>query len=249
MLEQIPWSLTLPVHSGRTFHWPKEAGVRSWRVGAGVVAAAAVVAAAGATAKAAEFDLGIGYAHVELDGSASPFDSRGGLRVEPRFSWSPGGYDAPLRLGLGLAISGFERSTDDDRVFTDEDGDVFIFDSDDVESLTLLTPEFQVSYRLMLGPEDLDREKKWFVEPGVGVGVVVAQYWVGETFGWWTATEINEWDATIAGRPFIRAGYQGQRWVLGLEASYLFGGSLQFTEDIGGDVSEWHVGAFFGGRW
>ena len=222
------------------------------RVGVVAVVALAVMIATGRAAHAAEFDLAIGYAHVELDGAASPFDSRGGIRIEPRFSWTPGTDDddeSALRLGFGLGISGFERSTDDDHVFTDDDGDTFVFDGDETESLTLLTPEFQVSYRLMLGPGDVDGTRRWFVEPGVGVGVVVGQYWVGETFGWWTDTDINEWDATIAGRPFLRAGYQGERWVLGLEASYLFGGSLEFTQDISGDLTEWYVGAFFGGRW
>ena len=224
-----------------------------WRM-SGIIAGA--VAFVGATAmntpaaRAAEFDFGIGYAHIELDGSESPFDSRDGLRVEPRFSWSPGGDDAPLRLGFSLAFSGFDRRTDDDQIFIDEDdNEIIIVDGDEVESLTLITPEFQVSYRLMLGPGDSEVNKKWFVEPGIGVGVVIGQYWVGETFGWWFDTDIDEWDATIAGRPFIRAGYQDERWVLGLEASYMFGGSLDFTNDIGGDVREWYVGAFFGGRW
>jgi hypothetical protein len=224
----------------------------------GMVATAAVafVCAIGMSALPAwahkEFDLSVGYAHVELDGSESPFDSRGGLRVEPRFSWAPAGDDVTgshLRLGVGLSFAGFERSTDDDEVFVDDDGDVIVFDSEDVESLTLINPEFQVSYRFVFGPHDPDTNQGWFIEPGIGVGVVIAQYWVGDTFGWWVDTDISEWDATIAGRPFIRAGYQWERWVLGAEGSYLLGGSLDFTDDINGDLREWYVGVFFGGRW
>ncbi len=213
-----------------------------------VVVFIASVGGASSTARAdVEFDIGIGYAHVELDGSASPFDSRGGVRVEPRISWSVD--DGPLRLGFGLAFSGYERRVDDDAIFTDDDGDVFEVDSDDVESLTFVTPEFQISYRIPLGPGDFDGNKRWFIEPGVGVGVVIGQYWVGETFGWWVDEDISEWDATIAGRPFLRAGWRGDHWVFGIEGSYLFGGSLDFTNNVGGDVTEWYVGGFVGGHW
>src|SRR5688572_526274 len=75
----------------------KEARVkrwRVWRVCAVATAAASAVAMAmstsvssAATTHGMEFDISLGYTHVELDGSASPFDSRDGFRVEPRFSW------------------------------------------------------------------------------------------------------------------------------------------------------------------
>ena len=217
---------------------------------AGVAAFLVAVALTPSAARAdMEFDIGLGYSHVELDGSVSPFDSRDGFRIEPRFSWTPGGDHSPLRLGVGLGISGFDRRTDDDDIIIDDDGDIFVVDSDDVESLTLITPEFQVSYRLLLGPGDDEGNKHWFIEPGVAVGVVVGQYWVGDTFGWWVDTDVSEWDVTIAGRPFLRAGYQGDRWVFGLEGSYLFGGSLEFTNQVEGDLTEWYGGAFVGGRW
>ena len=227
----------------------------SWRTGGIVAVALAVGMLLGARSARAhmEFDLSVGYAHVELDGSASPFDSRDGMRVEPRFSWAPGGdvTGSHLRLGASLAFSGFDRRTDDDDVFIDDDGDIFVVDSSDVESLTLITPEFQVSYRLRFGGvDDPDRGRRgFFVEPGVGVGVAIGQYWVGDTFGWWVDTDISEWDATIHGRPFLRGGYEWEHFVLGVEGSYLFGGSLDFTNQIEGDLSEWYVGVFFGGKW
>jgi hypothetical protein len=102
----------------------------------------------------------------------------------------------------------------------------------------------------MLGaPAGEHGERRWFVEPGVAVGVVIGNYWIGDTFGFATDTDLSEWDATIAGRPFVRVGYSGDRWVFGLEGSYLFGGKLDFTDTIGGDVQEWYGGVFFGGRW
>jgi hypothetical protein len=114
---------------------------------------------------------------------------------------------------------------------------------------SLITPEFQISYRIPLGAHYRDEKPKWFIEPGVGVGVVIGQYWVGQSFGWWTDEDISEWDATIEGRPFLRAGWQGDRWVFGLEGSYLFGGNLHFTDRIEGDISEWYAGGFFGVKW
>ena len=216
-----------------------------------VAAAVAIVTAAGATTARAngEFDLSLGYAHVELSGSASPFDSRDGFRVEPRVSWSVGGDNAPLRLGFGLGMSGFERRTDDDGVFIDGDGDIITIDGDAVQSLTFITPEFQASYRILLGNSVDGGGRHWFIEPGVGVGVVIGQYWVGETFGWFVDEDISEWDVTVSGRPFLRAGWQGERWVFGLEASYLFGGNLHFTDAIEGNLSEFYAGGFFGVRW
>ena len=223
--------------------------------GFGVVAALAALMTIAATARGElggkEFDFGLGYSHVSLDGSASPFDSRDGIRAEGRFSWGAGGATSGLRLGVGLSISGFEKSVDDDFVLIDDDdGDVIILDGDEVEALTLITPEFQLSWRQMLGPVEGEYgERRWFVEPGVGLGVVIGQYWVGDTFGWWVETDEDEWDATFGARPFIRAGYASDRLVLGLEASYLFGGDLDFTDAIGGDVEEWYIGVFIGGRW
>lgn len=192
-----------------------------------------------------EFALSLGYAHVELDKTEGPFDSRGGFRVEPRFTFGVNDDLPQLKLGVGVGISGFNKSIDDDDGdFVVIDDEVFFFDSEDAHDLTLLTPEFQISWR-----QPLSGDRRWFIEPGVGVGVVIGQYWVGDTFGWWTDTDINEWDATLGARPFLRAGYQADRWLLGMEASYLFGGSLDFTDEVGGNVEELYVGVFFGGRW
>jgi hypothetical protein len=217
---------------------------------AAVVVVGMCVSFARAEVGGKEFDLSIGYAHLSLSGSAGPFDDRDGIRVEPRFSFGAGGATSGLRFGIGVGISGFEKSHDEDFFVIDDDGDVFEFDGDSVESITLITPEIQLSWRQMLGPvEGESSQRRWFVEPGVGLGVVFAQYWVGDTFGFAVDTDISEWDTTIAARPFLRAGWSGDRWVFGLEGSYLFGGNLDFTDEVGGDLEEWYVGAFFGARW
>jgi hypothetical protein len=196
-----------------------------------------------------EFDFSVGYAHLTLDGSAGPFDQRDGIRFEPRVSWQVGGDTSPLRLGFGVPFSSFGHDINDNgHVIIIDGNDTFIVDSDSWESVNLVTPEFQASLRLMLGPGDV-ANKKWFIEPGIAVGVVIGQYWVGNSFGWWSDTAVSEWDATIAGRPFLRAGWQGEHWTFGLEGSYMFGGKLHFTDRIEGDVSEWYGGGFFGVRW
>lgn len=214
-----------------------------------VLLTSALLAAGSQAARAeVEFSVGVGYGHVSLDGSGGVFDERDGLRLEPRVSFNPVDAAPQLRLGFGLGISGYSHDVDgDDDGVIEVDDDTFIIGANDVETLTLLTPEFQLSWRQTFAADDEGRG--WFVEPGVGVGAVVGQYWFGSSWWGWTDTDVSEWDATISARPFLRAGYQSHRWLAGLEASYLFGGSLAFTDDIGGDVREWYVGGFFGGRW
>ena len=47
-------------------------------------------------------------------------------------------------------------------------------------------------------------------------------------------------------RPFVRAGFRGgQSWSWGVEASYQWT-DLDFGAPVGGDVTEWYVGLFFG---
>jgi hypothetical protein len=218
---------------------------RRWRgLGLIVVVGAMLVATSTARAADARFDLsaGIGYSHVWLDGSAAPFDERDGIRIEPRFSFALS-EGSPLRLGFGVGISGFEKREDTDG-FVVIDDEVFAFDADDVQALSLIVPEFQISWRQTFGGDH-----RWYIEPGAAVGVVIGNYWVGEESFWFRDEDISEWDATIAGRPFLRAGYQWNHFMLGVETSYLFGGSLDLTDEIQGDVREFYAGVFFGGRW
>lgn len=220
---------------------------RIWAAGAMALAASVMGVASEARAEW-EFSLGIGYGHVELDGSDSDFDGRGGVRVEPRFTFQPIDATPQFKLGVGVGISGYRHDVgDDDFTVIDDDGDVFTFDGDSYESLTLITPEVQLSWRQPIGGDS--DGPGWFVEPGVGLGAIFGQYWVGDTWGYWSDTDVSEWDATFGVRPFLRAGYQSDRWIAGLEASYLFGGSLDLTDEVSGDVREFYIGGFFGGRW
>src|SRR5690242_13001263 len=67
-----------------------------------------------AAAADARFDLSgsIGYSHLWLNGSKSPFDERDGFRFEPRFSFAPSDNLRQLRLGFAVGISGFEKRQD-----------------------------------------------------------------------------------------------------------------------------------------
>jgi hypothetical protein len=187
-----------------------------------------------------EFSLSAGYAHVSLDDtSIGEFAEQGGLRFEPRFSFAPWEQRPQLRVGLAMGFSGFYDETDGTATFIDDDGDVIFADADDYEQLFLWTPEVQLSWRERWGDG-------WMIEGGVGVGAVIGFYSAGEQFfDEFYDEDLSESDLTWSARPFVRTGYDNGRLTVGLEASYLWGGSLEFTDEIGGDVQEWYVGVFF----
>jgi len=187
-----------------------------------------------------DFQLGVGYSQVNLGNG--PFDGRGGARIEPRFSFGPDSLPQ-LRLGIGVGFSGYWNDIRGDTDVIVIDGDTIFVDSSDVESLSLIEPEFQLSWRQPLGMRD---GRGFYVEGGVGVGGVIANYWVGSSWGWDEFK--SEWDAAFEVRPFVRAAYQWEKWQVGLEGSYMFGQELDFSPRVRGDIEEWYVGGFFGIR-
>jgi hypothetical protein len=190
-----------------------------------------------------DFGAGVGYSHASLHDSAAPFDHRDGARIEPRFSFGLNDQLPQLRLGLAVGISGFSQREDSDGVIV-IGGDTFDFDADDVQALSLIVPEIQISWRQTFGGD-----QRWFIEPGAALGAVIGNYWVGRESDFFTDKDASEWDATIGGRPFLRGGYLWDRFIVGAEASYLFGGNLDFTDQVRGDVREFYAGVFFAGRW
>jgi hypothetical protein len=187
-----------------------------------------------------DFQLGVGYSQVDLGNG--PFDGRGGARIEPRFSYGPEGLPQ-LRLGIGVGFSGYWRDVGRNGDEIVIHGDTIFLNSDDVESLSLIEPEFQLSWRQPIG---MRNGHGFYVEGGAGVGGVIGNYWVGQSWGW---DEVeNAWDAAFEVRPFVRAAYQWENWQVGVEGSYMFGQELDFSPRVQGDVSEWYVGAFFGIR-
>ena len=151
-----------------------------------------------------------------------------------------------LRLGFGLGISGYAHELDSDTVITIDNGhDTEVIFADQWEGVSILTPELQISWRQTFGGDH-----RWYVEPGVGIGAAIANYYVADDW-WWDDNNDNpnEWDSTFEVRPFLRAGCQGERWMGGIEASYLFGGNIDLTDQVNGDLNELYVGGFFGVRW
>jgi hypothetical protein len=187
-----------------------------------------------------DVSFSIGYAKLWLDGSGPPFDKQDGVRTEIRGSFSPADELPQLRLGFALGFSGFTQDIPDGEVIIIDDDDVFVVQTDDFETISFIVPEFQASWKQPIGDDEA-----FFIEPGVALGVVIGYFTVGD---WWWGYEVAEWDANVAVRPFIRAGFQAEDFLLGLEASYLWGGDLHFTEDIHGLPNELYVGFFFGGR-
>src|SRR3954465_13786757 len=182
---------------------------------------------------AAEFDISAGYSHLTLDGSER-FHERDGFRIEPRFMFKPSADTPQLKIGFGVGISGYSHELDSDTTITIDHGDeVDVIHADQWEALTLIEPEFQVSWRQTFANEH------WFVEPGLGIGAVIANYGVFDEF-WWGHSEHDEWDSTFAVRPFVRVGYrsgsEGYRWSVGGEVSYMWGGDLNLTDQVHGDV-------------
>ena len=216
--------------------------MKGW-LGAMVCAMALGIASRAGADVDGDFSLSIGYSHLHIDG-AQRFEDRDGVRLEPRVSF--GFFDKlpELRLGFGLGISGYAHELDSDTIITIDNGhDVETIHADDWEGISVLEPEFQISWRQTFGGDH-----RWYIEPGVGLGAAIANYYIADDF-WWSDSHDNEWDSTFEARPFIRAGYQGDRWLFGLEGSYMFGGNVDLTDQVQGDLSEWYVGGFFGVRW
>ena len=193
------------------------------------------------TAADPEFAFSLGYSHISLDDTTiGEMGEAGGLRFETRYSWAPNEQQPKFRLGLGMGFSFFYDETDGSALFIDDDGDIVVADADDYEQVFLWTPELQLSWR-----ERWDNG--WMLEGGVGVGGVVGVYAAGDQFfDEFYDQDLNESDFTFFVRPFVRAAYRDEGFSVGLEASYMWGGSVEFTDEVGGDVEEWYVGVFFG---
>ena len=202
-----------------------------------VVGATLTLATAARAGQPFELDGSFGYSHVMLD-AATTFHERDGMRVEPRFTFGLGDH---FRLGIGIGSSGYFHDVSDDEVIS-VGNDVIII-SGKSESLGTIEPEVLLSWRQTFG-----RENEWFIEPGVGIGAVVVNYWAGSDWGF-RDSDVNEWDAAFAARPFVRAGYLWEHWFVGIEVSYMFGGNVHLTDQVRGDVRELYVGGFVGGRW
>ena len=182
-----------------------------------LVLAAILVCAYGAPAYAEdpEISLSLGGSQIFFEDAENddPFEEEWGFRIEPAFMLSPFSQKPELRMGGGVAFAFY--SDDADLGFVTVDSD-----------LSLITPEFLISWRERLG-------EKFYIEPGLGLG------WM---FGELDTLFDNESGNGYSVRPYVRVGYQMERWAVGVEAGYRFG-ELEFDE-AEGDIEELNVGLF-----
>ena len=186
-----------------------------------IVLAAAVFFSfsAPAYARDAEVSLSLGGSQIFLDDAddEDPFDEEWGIRLEPSFTLAPFESVPELRLGGGIAFNFYFDEVDTG--FAEIDANLYLY-----------TPEFLVSWRQRLG-------EQFYIEPGVGLGWAIGQ--LDTDFD-------NETGNGYSIRPFVRLGYQMERWSIGAEAGYRFG-ELEF-DDAEGDYEELNVGVFLSAR-
>jgi hypothetical protein len=179
----------------------------------------------------------------EFDGDASGFglgdleqftqlDDVEGIAGEIR--WTRSIFAPQLRIGSAVSVALFEE----------EGEDVSFFDIDGDEKLLLITPELQLSWRQPI-------TRRFYIEAGAGVGIVIANYQAdGVMLDTNDLGDVDEWAAGFGVRPFVRAGYAWDHFVIGAEASYRFT-DIEWEEDdfeIDGELDQLMVGGFVGFR-
>jgi hypothetical protein len=187
----------------------------------------------------AEFALGIGYARIRFDGDPPLIDNRDALHVEPVLSVAP--FEAVPQVRLGAAL-GWSMAVDDTRgAFVVRDGETTAVASSDT-NLMLFEPDLRLSWR-----QPLDREGNYFVEGGGAAGAAIGWLDVGDDDDEATDPDdvtFSETDASFQWRVFLRAGVRMRGGFAGIEASYMRAGELTFTDNVGGEASEFYVGIF-----
>jgi hypothetical protein len=205
------------------------------RVGVSAIASFTVLmlSASVASAQKTEFAFGIGYSHLSLDDAPGELDQQDGGRFEGRFSWRPFDDRPQLRFGVGVGFSYYYDQSDAGNIISPP----FAFGVDSFESLSLITPEFQVSWRQPMS-------EKWWIEGGVGIGPAIGYYSAGDViFEDLFDEDVSETEVGLGVRPFLRAGFRGSEdWRWGFEGSYQWT-DIDFGR-FGRDPDEWYVGLF-----
>ena len=183
---------------------------------------------------AAEFSLGIGYANLSIGGSDSVIDSEGALRFDGIVSFSPLQNLPQLRLGAGAGVT---LVLDNSQwALVSSGGAVFVGHAD--VPLWLIEPEVRLSWRQTFG-----RHGEFYVEPGVGAGVVYAKIEIdGEDTS--SGQSFDESDTVFEGRAFVNVGARVTGGLAGIQFSYARGDSLDLAENASGDFEEFYVGIF-----
>lgn len=201
--------------------------------------AALLLATAGAgRAVAGNFDVdfGLAYSQLRIDGNgAKDLDKSDGAAARASFMF-PQPAVPGLKLGFGLEVSGYRNDFHE----VDNDGD----NRRRYHELDLVIPELRAAYTIPFG--------NFFVEPGIGVGLALADYRLDTVRHHhhndddFAQDDDDTFRANVAVHPSLKIGYGQGHWAAGLEAGYMFT-HLHFGDGVGGDVSELYGGAFF--RW
>jgi hypothetical protein len=165
-----------------------------------------------------ELSLGVGASSIYTRGA---LDDRWGPWGEPSISFTPFDDLAQLRLGFGVGLNYFEKDVSVPVGIYGDSTSVNVY-------IGMATPEALISWRQHIADH-------FFIEPGMGIGVTI-----GDFYG----VTSDEWTAGFSARPFVRFGYDANRWNAGIELGY------QWTRlELEGDDTDlriFNVGAFFG---
>lgn len=177
--------------------------------------------------------IGAGYSHLDSDAEQELLDS--GDSLYGNFSLIGGPFEDPgVRWGVGLVTSGYRQTDDIDGIPIDDDYD------QEFGELYLWFIEARAGWYQPIGDY-------FFIEPSVGVGVVIGQARLGQEDDDYTDGEYTERD-TSAGfgvRPAIAGGVRwNEHFMLGLETSYMWT-NIEFDEGMGENISEIRLGVFF----
>jgi hypothetical protein len=181
-----------------------------------------------------EFAVGVGYANVSVGGSDSPLHSEDALRFDPAISIAPLEKLPQLRLGAAFGVTLVIDNSD--RTIISSGGATVIVGSSEIP-LYVLEPEARLSWR-----QYFHGNKGLFVEPGVGVGGAIAHVSVHDDN---TGESFDDTESTFSGRAFLNLGttLEGGGYA-GLQASYMRGGSMHFSENASGDIEEFYIGIY-----
>jgi hypothetical protein len=184
-----------------------------------------------------EFALGIGYSRVEFDDSPALIDGRDCLHFDPVLSVAPFAKVPQLRVGAAV---GWTIAVDETKgAIISGDNGLIIATSSDV-AFMLFEPELRLSWRQQFGPDGL-----YFIEAGAAAGGVIGYLDVsGQSADTGADSDLNETDANVEWKVFLRAGLPVSTGLAGIEASYMRGGRLKFSDDVRGDPSEFYIGIF-----
>lgn len=168
-----------------------------------------------ASAQIGEFSFSGGYSHLHTQRLGGLFVDRDGGYVDGEVMWRIPDLSVPVLVGVGVSGSGYYDSRD--IAFAGGGG---FFEEDNLESdFGLVSIEARAAL-----PIGLRIAPGFFVEPRVGLGLLIDDYSIDRQFSSSGTTFIDTVDHTGAAfeiRPALRAGYSWGPGAIGAEVSYM----------------------------